>query len=324
MLRCDDNFSRAIFTIVGLFIISLLAVNLLLAGCSGNETVNEELNIDFMTNAYKERHASFSGPQHFSEEQIAEYESYHPSVKNIIELYSEEGLEEALLFLYERLAHSDDAVEILELHGALLLRGSFLPELLVRDPETTIQLFQERQTENDEESAVAAYLTALAYMSGYFYEAVLTDEEYTALQGSLSQERREEIEAEATTRQNAIHEMGISDLKEIIETYPQTRISLLARRDYVFDMLTRFNDIEIDIAQEALDVALSRYPDSAFVTDSYISLSTMHMQNGEYEEAKELIEKSLEYPDYMSCKPERTAHDAARNALDEINELMNK
>ena len=311
LLKGRMSSKNQLMVLLTCLILSIIA--LFVVACSSNEKSQEELHIDFQTEAYKEYQPYLTEPQHFSEEQKAEYSDYHPSVIKVIDLYSEEGLEPALSYLIDRLAHSQDAVELLEMHRTLLQESMYFPSLLLRDPQTALQVFESAPEGTEDERAAKEYLIALTYAWGDFYKAVLTDEEYAALKDHSDRT----IEETADSRNNAISDKGKEDLAGVFEDFPRTRISLLARDDYAGYTKMKMKP-SFDLDQKNLAVALEEYPDTAFVTAAYLSLAASYRNAGDYESALERYEESLAYPDFRTNTPGKTAHDAASNQIERI------
>ncbi len=290
-----------------------------LIGCNEKGNQPQGAMMDFDTNSYIEYSSSLRQPQHFEDDFKEQYVGYNPSVLQIIDYYSENGLEDALLILFDRLAHSEDPRELLEINNALFFQGAHLPFLLFKDPQLVIETFdQERyKNGNEEELAAAEYLIALAYSRGFFDKAVLSDEEYQALAGSLDVDTRRELEKQKEDSQRAIKENGLLRLEHIYEEYPNSRISQLARSDYIIDQIYN-KKIELDICEDELQTAMSNFPDTVFVTNAYMRLGAYYIDKKDADKAEYCYMQALSFPDFMSTMPGKTTHERAEEIIQSL------
>jgi hypothetical protein len=300
--------AKATYLLLLVFIFLIISV-FVCNGC-GEPNIEKSLGINFENKSYLVEVEEFREPgsihDNYVQAMTSEYRPFHPSVMTIFEYQCDEGSESYYRKLLDVLANCDDEVELLEIYSALLTGQIY-------DPEKAISVFRDQRDASwsDEKCALADYLLALTYTQGDFDGAILSDEEYRLLrnpESSMDWEHTEELMKKATEKEEAVVEAGARMLQEVYNDNPDSRIGVLARFSHMYLGQKNPGGIDLEMAEETLNLVQEKYPDTALTTLAYIFMARAYLLIEDTIKAKEYFYDGLDFPNFQMSN-DRTARE---------------
>lgn len=299
-----------------LFLIILIALScLVFPGCGGEETIEQNLHLDFSNPYYKR-----ASPSEAWASETRNIAAWTPTSEEVGTEMLEDDLEGALDILYQDILDTNPHKQDHFFYAVKTFN------VLFYDPKTVLELYRDadRSGWSEDEKAAADLIVALTYENGDFDDA-LPPEYYTDVYGP-------------GVVQEELFELAGKMYAEIAEKYEDGKVAVLAkialaswlsrhnREDST--ILEKINDIKDEIEHET--------PDSTYLTKMQMIISAYYYTraflstdkayaNEQYMESIDQYERVSQTPDYfnVSLTPGcDTAHEIAESRIEEIrNEL---